>query len=245
MSGNRAPVVELQDRDRRLLDELAVMRVINREQAQIIAGFTSITRANERLLALTRIGLLSRIFIEDGRAIYSLAGSLENHSNRQDRSAARVLFARHQLAINDLYLTCKYRPIPHGRLNRWVRFSEPILKSIPLIPDSYLEVETNGLVRPMFLEVDLGTEALPVLQKKIQLYLQLAVSGEFTKIFGHPQDRVLFVLHSDRRLESARSLTAKVTDKIFWFSTFDNINRDGFWSYIWFRPTGTSKQSLL
>jgi N-acetylmuramoyl-L-alanine amidase len=84
MSGNRAPVVELQDRDRRLLDELAIMRVINREQAQIVAGFRSTTRANERLLALTRIGLLSRILIEDGRALYFLAGSLENSSNKQD-----------------------------------------------------------------------------------------------------------------------------------------------------------------
>jgi len=245
MTGNRAPVVELQDRDRRLLDELAIMRVINREQAQIVAGFRSTTRANERLLALTRIGLLSRILIEDGRALYFLAGSLENGSNKKDRSSARILFARHQLAINDLYLACKYRPIPHGRLIRWVRFSEPLSKAIPLIPDSYLEIETNALVRPMFLEVDLGTEALPVLQKKVQLYLQLAVSGEFAKVFGQPQFRVLLVLHSDRRLESVRVLTAKITDKIFWFSTFDNINRDGFWSPIWLRPTGTMKQSLL
>ena len=97
----------------------------------------------------------------------------------------------------------------------------------------------------MFLEVDLGTEALPVLQKKIQLYLQLAVSGEFARIFSQPQFRVVLVLHSDRRLESVRALTAKMTDKIFWFSTFDNINRDSFWSPIWLRPTGTGKHSLL
>ena len=37
-------------------DELAVMRVIDREQAKVVAGFGSTTRANARLLKLTRAG---------------------------------------------------------------------------------------------------------------------------------------------------------------------------------------------
>ena len=47
MTGNRPMIV--QTRDLHLLRELSVMRVIDREQAKVVAGFTSTTRANTRL----------------------------------------------------------------------------------------------------------------------------------------------------------------------------------------------------
>ena len=76
MNGNNVGII-LQDRDRHLLRELAVMRVVDREQAKCVAGFGSTTRANTRLLALTRAGLLRRFFLgttASGRkALYSLA----------------------------------------------------------------------------------------------------------------------------------------------------------------------------
>ncbi len=97
----------------------------------------------------------------------------------------------------------------------------------------------------MFLEVDLGTEALSVWQQKTATYLQLAVSGEFLKRFRQSQFRVLVVANSDRRLANIRSLVAKSTDKVFWFATLESINRDGFWSPVWLRPTGEQRQSLL
>ena len=56
MTGNNGKGIVLQERDRHLLKELAVMRVIDREQAKCVAGFGSTTRANNRLLALTRPG---------------------------------------------------------------------------------------------------------------------------------------------------------------------------------------------
>src|SRR5579872_4159495 len=75
MPGSNRNVVILQERDVRLLRELAVMRVIDREQAKVVAGFGSTTRANARLLALTSAGLLRRVFLgttASGRkALYS------------------------------------------------------------------------------------------------------------------------------------------------------------------------------
>ena len=97
----------------------------------------------------------------------------------------------------------------------------------------------------MFLEVDLGTEALTVWQQKTAYYLQLAVSGEFQKRFRQPQFRVLVVANSERRLRNIRAAIAKSTDKIFWFSTFEHIHRDGFWSPVWLRPTGDQRHSLI
>jgi len=53
----------IQERDRRLLRELAIMRIIDREQAKCVAGFGSTTQVNARLLRLTRAGLLRRFFL--------------------------------------------------------------------------------------------------------------------------------------------------------------------------------------
>jgi hypothetical protein len=65
----------LQPRDLHLLREVAEMRVLDREQAKIVARFGSTTRANTRLLALVRTGLLRRFFLGSGggrRALYAL-----------------------------------------------------------------------------------------------------------------------------------------------------------------------------
>ena len=62
MSGNKHGLI-LQPRDLQLLRELSVMRIADREQAKLAAGFTSTTRANTRLLALSRAGLLKRFLL--------------------------------------------------------------------------------------------------------------------------------------------------------------------------------------
>ena len=100
-------------------------------------------------------------------------------------------------------------------------------------------------MRAAFLEVDLGTEALSVWKQKTAYYLQLAVSGEFSKRFRQPQFRVLVVAISERRLGNIRAVVAKSTDKIFWFTTLDSINREGIWSPIWLRLSGDQRHSLL
>jgi hypothetical protein len=241
MAGTKQVIV-LQDRDRHLLEELGVMRVIDRDQAKVVAGFQSTRRVNDRLLRLTRAGLLKRIPLGSSEQIaYALTGTTPQPSG----AIPAVLFVRHQLAINAVYLLAKYRTLPVGvRLVRWMRFDQPLSKTLPLIPDGYFEIESAAQVRPMFLEVDLGTEALPIWQKKTQLYLQLALSGEFTKIFAQSQFRVLVVANTERRVQNIRTAVAKSTDKIFWFASQEAIERDGLWSQMWFRPQGNQRQSL-
>ena len=77
MTGSKQTGLVIQRRDKHLLSELSVMRIIDREQAKLVAGFGSTTRANARLLALTKAGLLSRFFVGSiayGRkAVYSLS----------------------------------------------------------------------------------------------------------------------------------------------------------------------------
>lgn len=259
MTGNNHKGIVLQDRDRHLLKELAVMRVIDREQTKCVAGFGSTTRANNRLLALTRVGLLRRFFMgSDGigkKALYtlSLKGAKFTGAPYQGlrRGPNKVLvadfFVSHQLKINEIYCTLKYPPIPFPdtKFVRWVSFSGPIAPGAPLIPDAYAEIASPGEFLAAFIEVDLGHESRSVWRTKVQEYLRYAVSGDFTKHHGQPQFRTLVVTNSERRMNSLRAATSELTEKVFWFTTFDSISRDGFWSAIWQRPKGSQGQPLL
>lgn len=258
MAGNRRRGVVLQDRDRRILSELGVMRIIDREMTTVVAGFGGKTQVSLRLLELTRAGLLRRFFvgtIGSGRkAIYTLSANGANAVAAQlggiNRPEGKLVtsdrFVEHQMAINEIYMGVKYSPLPDGsRFIRWHTFRQSISEAIKITPDAYFEIATRDSARATFLEVDLGTEALKVWQQKTAYYLQLAISGEFTRKFRQPQFRVLVIANSDRRLANIRATVVQSTDKVFWFATLDNIHREGFWSSIWLRPKGEQRHSLL
>jgi hypothetical protein len=249
MVGSKRTSIMLQDRDLRLLDALQQMRVISREQARVVAGFRSRTRANERLLALTEAGYLKRAFVGRRQAVYWLASKPLGDRKKQAENAAEPasLFLNHQLEINRVHLLVQYSSIPVRGwwFGSWRAFQQPLSATIPLIPDGCFEVGSPQGVRSVFVEVDLGTEAVPVLARKANLYLQLAASGEFSQMFGRSQFRVLLITTSDRRLQNIRSAIAKITDKIFWLGTLDLVTPEQFWSPCWQRPTGDQLQSLL
>jgi hypothetical protein len=259
MSGNERAGFVLQDRDRHLLTELAEMRIADRETVRVAAGFGSIPRANSRLLKLTRAGLLRRFFtgsVAHGRkAVYTLtpkgAALVGSQLGGIQRTSGRIVvgdrFVEHQSVVNEVYITLKYRPSPSADLSlrRWLSFRRELTEAVKLKPDGYCELQRGEIIRAMFLEVDMGTEPLTQWQRKTAYYLHLAISGEFTKRFRQPQFRVLVVATSEKRLLNIRSTVAKSTDKIFWFTTLDNINRDGLWSPIWLRPSGDQRHSLI
>ena len=258
MAGIRRRGLVLTPRDRHLLRELGTLRLIDREQAKVVAGFGSTTRANTRLLALTRAGFLRQFFfgtIAGGRkALYTLSskGAVLVDSptggiqRGQGTTLAGDLFVEHQLCLNEIHLTLRYRKRPADvHVLGWRSFQKRLSPASPLVPDGYCEWETQNGIRCAFVEVDLGTEGLRIWKQKTANYLRLALSGEFTRLFRQAQFRVLVVTRSERRLQSIREMVAKSTDKIFWFSTFEIIERDGLWSPVWLRPTGDQRHSLL
>jgi protein involved in plasmid replication-relaxation len=258
MNGNKRKGIILQERDRHLSRELAIMRVMDRVQAMCVAGFSSVTRANARLLALVRAGILLRFFMGTDavgkKALYTLspkgAALVESryHGLRRRRDEVLVAdyFVTHQLKINEIYCTLKYHaiPIPETKFVRWVSFSKPVTADSALIPDGYAEISTSDRILALFLEVDLGHETRATWAKKVREYLRLARSNTFPQQFGQDRFRVIAVTNSERRLESLRVATAAETEKIFWFTTFDAIARDSFWSAIWKRPMGDQSQTL-
>jgi hypothetical protein len=259
MAGNERHAIVLQARDRQFLKELSVLRVVDREQAKIVAGFHSTTRANSRLLALTRAGFLRRFFFGTSgggqKALYALSREgarivdvpFRGPRRRSDELLVVDPFVVHQLSINEIYCTLKYPSLPalNIRFIRWMSFFEPLHEGLSLIPDGYVEVVHPGGTVAAFLEVDLGSEGRKVWGEKVKNYLKFALSGFFEAQFGQQRFKVLVIANSERRLQSVRTAVAATTEKIFWFATIESIRRDGFWSPIWLRPKGDERQSLV
>lgn len=259
MPGNNRGGIVLTDRDRLLLKELAIGKIIDREQAKAIGGFNSITRINERLLKLVRAGLLRRFFLGTKaggtKALYALSRKgaaivevpVRIIQRKHNSLLIGDLFVEHQLAVNALWLQAKYRqiPIPDVSFIRWLYFPKSLSAKTPLTPDGYFELSSPSGLHCLFCEVDRGTETLKTWDKKISLYLQLAVSGQFSELFKQSRFRVLIAAPSDRRLESIRRTILKHTDKIFWLASLEDINSRGLFAPIWLRPAGGHRGPLL
>jgi transposase InsO family protein len=175
--------------------------------------------------------------------LQALFSAVEHHTRPIITSSQ---FLAHQQAVNAVLIQSRFRDLPSGlSCERWTTFREPLSPSVPLMPDGYLELMRDSAVHPMFLEVDLGTESSRVWKRKVELYLKFALGAEFESMFHQKRFRVLVVLHSERRMEAIRKTVAKRTEKLFWFSTQDDVSRHGLCSSIWLRPTGAERIPLL
>jgi hypothetical protein len=153
------------------------------------------------------------------------------YQNNPDAILLGNSFATHQLALSDIYIEAM-----GGRDIRWRTFSVPPVPSIPIIPDAAIESPAQSF----FLEMDLGTEPLPVWSRKVAQYLKLAASGTFREIVAQSQFAVLVVAVTDERMHLLRRHIAKQTPKLFWFQTLSTIQRQGFWSAFWLRSEGSA-----
>lgn len=258
MSGNKRRGIVIQERDRHLLRELAVMRVVDREQVKIAGGFHSTTRVNDRLLSLVRAGLLRRFFLGTSaggtKALYALSAKgarvvevpVRGPQRRKDETLTADFFIQHQLTVNELYCTLKYQMLPKGvSFHRWISFFAPMVPGLQLIPDGYLELQAPSGILAGFLEIDLGHERGDAWKGKIENYLRFAVSVSPEGKTFHRPFRVLVIAPTERRLSSIRKLAALKTEKIFWFASLEAIHRDGFFAPIWFRPKGENREPLI
>lgn len=258
MIGNEHHGFLLQRRDRHLLEEIALMRVIDREMAQRVAPFRSVSRANARLLALVQAGLLQRFYTstEAGgmKALYVLSpagarllgASAPTLKRKADEIVVADLFVAHQSVINHLYCAFKYGPAaPDGtRFRRWQSFSRPLDSAIPLIPDGYVECDGPSAFSA-FVEVDRGHERVPVWQGKVRHYVQYAVSGRCAEQFGRNRFLVLAVCDTEGRVQSLREATALLTHKIFRFTTFSQVKERGPWAPIWWKPIEDHPRTIV
>jgi hypothetical protein len=258
MATDRNAGIVIQERDRHLFRELALMRVIDREQATIIASFGSASRTNRRLHQLTQAGLLHRFFLGANgagrKAVYALSRKTAQAFNlpyrgpqrRKDEVLVTDLFVQHQLAVNLVYCAAKYSTPPAGvAFKRWIPFTVPLSETLRLIPDGYVEITTPAEIRAAFVEVDRGPETLKVWQEKVRKYFALANSGQFEPAFHQSHFRVLVVATSERRMHSIRKTIAEMTDKVFWFATLDSLSNGGVFGTVWLMPRDEERRTLI
>ena len=255
MTGNNPLRIVVTERDRQLLAFLSEAKLLDREQIQQLLDFGSVTRANDRLSRLHAAGLLYRYFvgtIAGGRkALYAIsprgAATIGQAMVwKLHRSQSELLVGEpgveHQLAVNWCWISMKCGP--DTNLIRFVRFNEPISPALPLAPDGYAVLRGSEGIQPVFLEVDLTTETSRVWDRKVELYLKLAASGEFDKLFQQPRFKVAVVCTTKRRLDGLRRVVRKHTAKLFYFTLLETIRRDGLCASPWLRPEGDAHQSI-
>jgi hypothetical protein len=110
------------------------------------------------------------------------------------------LFIEHQLQLNSIYLSLTGPPTG-VEMNNWNTFDDPLSPAINLKPDAYCELRSDA-VRPIFVEVDTGTETRRIWRRKTNEYLKLAVTEDFQRLFHQKQFRVLIITTSERRLQA-------------------------------------------
>lgn len=255
MTGNNCSPIMLTARDLALLRILAEAKLLDRDQIQTLLNFGSVTRINDRLSRLHAAGLLHRYFVgtvAGGRkGLYALSqrgantigrGKVWKLQRADDALLVGESFVAHQLAVNWCWISMKCDP--NSNLIRFVRFTESITTALPLMPDGYAELNVSGDVQPVFLEVDLGNEASRIWDRKVELYLRLATSGEFQQIFQQPRFKVAVVCTSERRVLNLRRTVRKQTSKLFYFSVLETTKRDGFAAPHWLRPESDARESV-
>ena len=250
----------LQERDRRLLKALDTFRVIDREQAAVIAPFHSTTRANTRLLQLTQAGLLQRLIVGTvhgghrhlyARTRQGAAAVDQPHRVPPWKPFSPIVAGQplleHQLRLNALHIAFREleRRFAGFQLNRWETFVQPITSGSRLIPDAYTELLCGNTLGGFFIEVDLATEPLHTWREKARRYLALARSGTIADRIGRIQFGVLVVVPSVRRLTTLRSVVASITTKLFWFSTLETADPDKLLEPRWWRPLGDEPVELF
>lgn len=228
--------LRLQPRDLRVISAIHELRFLTSELICLIGPFTSRSRANARLLALTRAGLLKRFVAFTSQARVCVYMS-QTESQPAERKA--TLFLEHHLAVNEVLITAQKEP--RGPRGVW-RKEEKLSSPLGLTPDAVFAGTTaDGKEVNLCLEVDLGTESLARWSTKVEKYMAFASSFSLTAPGSRRVLRIAVVCPSLRRLEHLRITTARQTTKGFRFAHFQTIKEGGFWLPNWLSVTEPNK----
>jgi hypothetical protein len=246
----------LTDRDRRVIADVASFQVLSGQQLMRLGHFQSKTRTNSTLARLVRHGYLTRRYQPSvagtSRALYcpglKAVALLDGATTELERVRRRIaalsdLFLAHQLLVTDVRLAflASYRDY---QFLGWQNDTALRPLQLGLIPDGHVEYLYRARQFGAFLEIDRGTEDLARWMRKVQAYLLLTKSDRYRAVFGRPFYRVLVIGESEVRLQNLRTTTAKLTDRIFWFTTLARLLEEGPLPSIWQRPVDAAFHAL-
>jgi hypothetical protein len=239
----------LSDRDRRILEHVARLRLLRAQQIQSLlfpdgqhASRATAARCCRRVLErLTREQLLVRLErrvggVRAGSASFVYAISPMGHRVIQVAGTRRRLtepslrFLDHTLAVADLIVDVTHRARQDAwELVRWQ--SEPdswrevvtLGGTITLRPDLFLIVAVGEYELRWFIEVDRATEHLPAVTRKCRLYNTYYRGGKEQQRHG-VFPRVLWITPTERRttwLREAIAADRRLATGLFAVATTD------------------------
>lgn len=262
------PPLVLQERDRQILAAVGQHRFLSREQIERLF-FGTTTRANYRLQKLWNHGFLNRLHLPTVRGSSQAIYCLDRHGvpvaaevlgvppatipwKYKNRDVG-ALFLKHLLAVNDVRIAFEFtaRENPDHELLLWL--PEQDAKngygwqsgSKVLAPDAYGRYRFGDRVISFFVELDRATMANTRWLEKVERYLQYSASGRYEERFGMKLFRVLVITTTPQRLLNLLAVAEERTDKIFWFTTLDEMKGNGILAPIWLRAGSPDTHQLL
>lgn len=184
---------------------------------------------------------------------------LEIKKRQKNYYERKELFLHHDLLVNEIRINL-YQAADHHdglKMDCWLSSVDCLLeysvfnpKSNQELrrvfrPDGYFRYFFNGKLFGSFLEMDRSTMSNGRFQSKVKTYLEYARSGLYPQRYGLKFFRVLVVTETKKRLLNLKSATGALTDKVFWFTTVDNLAPDKILGRIWERPGRDGTFSLL
>lgn len=226
-------------------------RLLRRDQIQrLYPMFESVSVLNRRLKKLYELYVLDRFYPKVGTGMGSSqqyicldrAGLIlleidkYNKPINYDNNGNKALFLgwEHKVFLNE-YECIIYSLVKDIEAQILIyKVEEPILfLDTQLIPDIFLMIEYLGKGYLFYIEIDLGTEDIPYIKKKINSYKDYYLSKQWimeswTQLFQKPTfPKILFITNDGRykRTETLKSFTSELSIKcIFGFhSEFEII----------------------
>lgn len=248
--------MRLEARDRQVLAETFLSKVIRRDDLISFGYFTSVPRCNARLLALREEGLLkartelggmelrATLYHCTAKGVRIAAEELDMSADEAieiHRAGIRELAIKHALRCSDLRRHFSGCSSSTFRLENW---SQELLchhefqvnaKTVVVKPDALAVLDVSGQKRHVFVEVDLGNAALPKIREKLSRYLVYDGSGAFAEAYTANTFSVLSVTTDERRLAHLRVLS---TLSSFYFTTWKRIGAEGVGGAIYTTAAG-------
>ncbi len=239
--------MRLEARDRQVLAETFLSRVVRCDDLINLGYFKSVPRCNARLLMLREEGLLrsrtelggmslrAALYHCTSKGVRLAAQELDMGAEEAieiHRSGIRELAIKHALRCNDLRnLFIRMRGTDDNfRLDSW---SQELLchhefqlhgKTVVIKPDALAVLDGFEKRSHLFIEADLGNASLPKLREKLSRYLVYDRSGAFAEAYGADSASVLIVTTDERRLAHLRTLACSGP---FIFTTWKRLAAHG------------------
>jgi len=149
----------------------------------------------------------------------------------------------HELLITDFacLLKSSLRRYPGCGLQDW-KYDEEIVgqcnvveggADIELKPDAYGSYNLHRTLFHFFLEVDLGTESISRILKKLEIYRSFRASGLYTKSFDRRAFRLFIVTNSETRTKHISQALPPVEDLKIYIANIETIRIDPFFHTVW------------